>query len=236
MDAPTTEIKASDDAAALMTKTETYVLTKAIGLVEGARLVDKNVLSSLGLGLADCDRLRDIAGSALGPMREKYAEALVSADPNLWGLGVMEGNDDDEVKRVALLTVARMVAAIVDETLKPTADLKGTSAGGLTSYVVTQTEEERSFTLPTWDNANTTNGRNVLIVLHNIRLRPHKLPTLAGMRKVAFWPRNEGCFPDPSKVNLETMKRAATDTNFLKFQRLVYGVLVVMAGEKCSPT
>ena len=157
----TTEIKASDDAAALMTKTETYVLTKAIGLVEGARLVDKNVLSSLGLGLADCDRLRDIAGSALGPMREKYAEALVSADPNLWGLGVMEGNDDDEVKRVALLTVARMVAAIVDETLKPTADLKGTSAGGLTSYVVTQTEEERSFTLSTWDNVDTSKGRAV---------------------------------------------------------------------------
>ena len=51
-----------------------------------------------------------------------------------------------------------------------------------------------------------------------------------------FWPRNEACWPDPSKVNLEPMKRAPTDSSFVKMQRLTFGVLVVMAGEKTSAT
>ncbi|KAL1515108.1 hypothetical protein AB1Y20_004171 [Prymnesium parvum] len=75
--------------------------------------------------------------------------------------------------------------------------------------------------------------------MYNLRAvsRAHYLPTLAGMKKIAYWVKNENCWPDPGRVSLDSMRRDTTDSALLKFRRIVYGVLVVAAGEKvCEGT
>ncbi|KAL1525240.1 hypothetical protein AB1Y20_020107 [Prymnesium parvum] len=104
-----------------------------------------------------------------------------------------------------------------------------------TAFVVTQTEEERGFSLPSLGAEDIKRQKTVLSHMYNMRAtKAHNMPTLAGMRRIAYWVKNENCWPDPARVSLESMRREPTDSALLKFRRIVYGVMVVAAGEKVA--
>mmetsp|Transcript_34671 Transcript_34671/g.86212 ORF Transcript_34671/g.86212 Transcript_34671/m.86212 type:complete len:305 (+) Transcript_34671:451-1365(+) len=108
-------------------------------------------------------------------------------------------------------------------------------SGSSTAYVVTQTEEERGFSLPSLGSEDIKRQKTVLSHMYNMRAtKAHNMPTIAGMRRIAYWVKNENCWPDPARVSLDSMRREPTDSALLKFRRIVYGVMVVAAGEQVN--
>eukprot|EP00966_Prymnesium_polylepis_P247863 5731453-Prymnesium_polylepis.1 len=71
-----------------------------------------------------------------------------------------------------------MAAAKVGATIAPKAPENNTS------YVVTQSEEERAFSLPTYTIEEATKQRAVLVKLHNLRVRPFLTPSYTPKRYV----------------------------------------------------
>ncbi|KAL1511769.1 hypothetical protein AB1Y20_005055 [Prymnesium parvum] len=209
-----------------------------------------------GMCLAD----RTVALGILRWHAERLAEATTGASCltlvvlKSFGLGSSSGVRLVDCKTATEATTERLLVAreLVALDAKWIAEAAGTSeadkarnagpagaAGGpgVTSYVVTQTEEERGFTLPAFDADEIKRQKGVLVQMYNIQsTRAHCMPSLAGMKKIAYWVRNEGCWPDPARVSLESMRREPTDSALLKFRRIVYGVMVVAAGEKVGPT
>lgn len=100
--------------------------------------------------------------------------------------------------------------------------------------MVTQTEEERGFTLPTYSADDVKRQKKNVQLMSNVRVRAHGLPALASMKKVAYWVKTESAWPDPRRVPLDAMKRDPYDSAYTKFRRMAQAVMVVGAGEKMA--
>lgn len=226
---------ASAEAMELLDAAKAASLLPAIAAMEGVEKLTAIVLRSLGMGSSSGMRLVD-CDSAAEATKERLlvANELVALDSRL-GDGAFGATDADRAKNT-VLSVARLVSVLVDALKEKDGDAAASKHGNnTTSYVVTQTEEERGFTLPAFGEDEIKKQKNVLGHMYNMRgTKPHNMPTLAGMRKIAYWVKNETCWPDPGRVSLESMRRAPTDSALLRFRRIVYGVAVVAAGEKVS--
>jgi hypothetical protein len=69
--------------------------------------------------------------------------------------------------------------------------------------------------------------------MYNLRLRQHEVPTHHVLKMLAYYAKQEVCLPDPVRVPLNKFKRDETDSAFTKFRRLVFGMVVVSAGQAC---
>ena len=210
-------------------------LSSPLCKVEGSTMLTWNVIQSMGRGSTKGWRLLSTTNAT------DYQEAsvalatdLIKARPKLGSLGPSGGTPAARAKN-ALLAVLRMLDAIVDSMREPTTPRKGaaTDKDG-TAYVVTQNETERQFTNQAFDVDAASVRRQVLVNLYNLELTPHELPEQRVLKKTAYWVLMEGCFPDPDKVTLETMRRSATDSNCTLFRRLLNSVMLAGAGEKAA--
>jgi hypothetical protein len=167
----------------------------------------------------------------VGKARQEMALLLISKDRRLRRLGV--GDDKAAKNKSAVLAVARILAKLQLRLGQPG---KGKTDGkdDSTSYVVTQSEEERGFTIPSYDSDDVNRNRAVLQKMMNLRLRPFSLPSIGGFKKIAYWVKREVCWPDPARVPLSVMRREPTDSALTLFKRMAFGVVVVAAGEKVT--
>jgi hypothetical protein len=172
-------------------------LERSIASIEGVGVLTKSVLASLGLGSTSGVRLIDVKmPKQYAKERTTYVAELVASDPALLkGRGV--GGTTVEVKRSAVLEVCRLVDTLVGKANAddlPAADCTADSASrSTTQFVVTQSEEERSFTVPTYGNDDVKRQKAVVASLYNKRLRAHYLPTVAQMKRIVYWYKVEGC-------------------------------------------
>ena len=173
------------------------------------------VLQNMGLGTAAGHRLASERHETKA--RAEMARAMYAADARrLRRLGIGDG---EEQKRTAILGVERMLAAVMAALAESGA--VGKDGGTTTSYVVTQTEEERGLTVPTY-NADDVSGQKALLVrMYNHRMREHELATLPSMKRIVYWVKKEGSWPHPDRVSLESMRRDKSDSSFTLTKRLI---------------
>lgn len=224
------------EALALLDRVGASQLLAAIAALEGVGEVTSAVLRGLGMGstsglrLVDCTSAAEASGERLLVARE-----LVALDGRL----VEHAHGDSDALRAknAVLAVARLVADLVDALHAREREVEASSSA-TTSYVVSQSEEERGYSLTTYELNEVKRQKGVLIQMYNLHSASREgwLPTHAGMKRIAYWVKNEGCWPDPSRVSLDSMRREPNDSALLKFRRIAYGVLIVAAGEKVGPT
>jgi hypothetical protein len=194
----------------------------------------KSVLKSTGLGshpdaiiLAECSTAAEAAAC-----RNKIVEQLVKADSRLLriskSLGKARKAERAANSRVAVGRMLVTLMAALKDSEKP---VEGAAATGGANYIVTQTEEERGFSLQTYDAEESKKCKGVLLKLHNIKLLPHECATQPVQKKCAYWARNEGCFADPSKVPLSAFRQRPCDSAFTLFSRMLWSHATAMAGE-----
>jgi hypothetical protein len=102
---------------------------------------------------------------------------------------------------------------------------------GGANYIVTQTEEERGFSLQSYDAEEAKRCKGIFLRLHNIKLLPHECASQPVQKKCAYWTRNEGCFADPSKVPLSAFRQKPCDSEYTLFARMIWSHAIPMAGE-----
>ena len=231
-----------------MTKLGAEELAEGICRMEGVKCVTFSVLYNLGMGtdcgmrLADCDTPKKKA-----QVRSEIATTLLSMDSTLLKLGHSSTGDVNELKRSALLGLTRLagtvVEAIVTRNQAKAAAVVGAGAGGTparagdggnVNYVVTQSEEERGFTVPDYGNDTVKKQKELVAAIYNLVIRPSHLPGTGGMKKVAYWVTKEGVWPDPVRVPLSAMRVDKSDSEYTLFRRLALAVVTVAAGEGVS--
>ena len=224
--------------AALLKEVGGRRLAGAIKVVEGSE-VSLGVIQTLGLGVAPGIRLMDTSGDAAlaATTRVAVATALYDADPGkLKKYSTLA--DGAERKAAAILAIVRVLSLLTDRLRSLTLGLgnhQSVTAGLPTSYVVTQTEDERNFTLPAFGGDDMRDQRKVLKEMYNLRPTDHELPTLSQLKKIGYWVKSANCWPDPSRVGLKHMKRSEEDSAFTCFKRLAFGVALVAAGSTLPP-
>ena len=222
------------DAAPIVKAHKVTKLLRAIGLVERVSVVDIAVLKMLGAGtssgtaLSECTTAKEKADS-----RKEIVAALLAADPGL--LAKLGGDESDESVRgeVAAKAAARLVAAVV-EAATAGAGTGGDDPHSVTNYVVTQTEEERGYTVPSYDADDVRRQKAVIDKMHNLKMRPHELPTLGQLKKIRYWVVNETATADPTRVPLTGMRRDPRDSAYTCIKRYVLGHVLCAAGESAA--
>jgi hypothetical protein len=224
------------EAEKIMDAVEALRLGLGISKVEGAKLVGKAVLENLGLGATFGQRLSGLKNEKKRADKTiTYVSELLTADATLWDVYGDNTGGVDEHKRTAHLEIARIVTTIVDQFMvaaKVGATIVPTVPDNNTSYVVTQSEEERAFSLPTYTIEEASKQRAVLVKLHNLRVRPFLTPSIGALKNLGYWLKVEMCWPDPHRLKLDKFKRDSNDTPLTKFKRMVFGVAIILAGEK----
>ena len=233
---PVRVVDMTAEAEAILDSCEALALGVGIAMIEGVSEVTKPVLECLGFGSPSGLRLADLTSpDTMATHRSEYVVALLTADTELWDIYGDSSSGADEHTRTAHLAVARLVAAVVEKVKAanvptPANETKGSAA--VTSYVVTQSEEDRAFSFEGYTMADTTRLRDVLVKLHNIKVRPFYTPKIGVMKNIAYWLKVEFCWPDKNRLKMEKFKHEPTDTPLVIFKRMVYGIMIILAGEK----
>ena len=226
-------VPVTKEAATVLRATEATVLGPSIATVEGVGAVGLPVLSMLGVGSAKtAGQILAEAGSAKAKatLRESYAEELFDADASLDVLLGTGGNAAADRAR-ALVAIARMLAGIVSQCQLATQRSIGSPGGVAPLQVVAETEEERTQAMPGYATDTVKEQKERLRKMYNIRLRPFQLPKHAVLKKVAYWVKEEGQWPDPTALPLSKFKMDPTDSKQTMFERKMYATMTVAAGE-----
>ena len=224
----------NSEAQAFLTASDSTILGPALSVCEGAALT-KGVLLGTGLGchpdgiiLAQCSTAAEAAAC-----RKEIIDALVAADYRLTRIAKPLGKDKREDRTSnSKVAVGRMLVSLM--TALKEADVKATEVSGSVggaNYIVTQTEEERGFSLQTYDSEESKKCKAILLRLHNIKLLPHEMASQPVQKKCAYWARNEGCFADPNKVPLSAFRQRPCDSAYTLFARMLWSHATAMAGE-----
>ena len=235
-EAPVRVVDMTSGAETILDACEALTLANGIASIEGVAEVTVSVLECLGFGSPSGVRLADITSpDTMAERRAEYVVSLLDQDPSLWDVYGNSEDGDAEHVRTAHLAIARLVAAIVEKvkeakTPAPTVETK--SSTGLTSYVVTQSEEDRAYSYSAYTIEDSTRLRGVLVKLHNMKVRPFYTPKIGSMKNLAYWLKVEFCWPDRNRLKMDKFKHESTDTPLVIFKRMVYGVAIIMAGEK----
>ena len=96
-----------------------------------------------------------------------------------------------------------------------------------------QTEEERAFSVPGYEMSDKERAEALLIKMFNINLCPRFTPTIATQKKIQYWLTVAHCFPDMTRLKWSKFEIDKGDTVLLKVKRLINGVMLGAAGEKC---
>ena len=212
-------------------------LCHAIAEMEGARKIDRMVIKSLGSGSAMGLLLSECTTAAEKEQaRTAIVAGLIATDKSLvrtFG----HGEDAKERRRTSALALGRIVTAIVSTIAAEDEAGSTASSGsknGVTSYVVTQTEEERGFSIPDLSNEDVKDKSALVEKMCGRKLRPHDIGSLPACKKVGYWVLEEHCWPDPKRVPLSVMRRDPTDSHYTLFRRMALTVAMFGAGIKAS--
>lgn len=212
-------------------------LCRAIAAMEGATKIDRTVIKSLGSGspmgllLSECTTAAEKEQA-----RTAILAGLIATDKSLvrtFG----HGEDVKERRRTSALALGRIVTAVVGAIATEDDAGSGASIGsknGVTSYVVTQTEEERGFSIPDLSNEDVKDKSALVEKMCGRKLRPHDIGSLPACKKVGYWVLEEHCWPDPKRVPLSVMRRDPTDSHYTLFRRMALTVAMFGAGVKAS--
>ena len=225
-----------EDCKEIMKATGTMVLVKAIKRTEGVQTISLRVLRGLGLSttsgtcLLDCTTAADSAAS-----RKEIAQALMQADSGLKTLAPEMEIGEQEATRMrnSLVEITRGLADLMNR-LRSTSSSSDSATGqpGVTSFVVTQTEEERGSTLTSLTIDDVKKKYKEVSRLYNIRMRQHEKIKHSMMKRVGHWVKNEGSFPDPDQLSyLALTSQRASDGPYCKFKRMMYAVLTLTVGD-----
>ena len=220
----------SAEARLVLHRAGAEYLAPAIAAAECVATLDLKVLKCMGMRSSASSQLILVrmSGELLATLVTAIAGHLMDKDKTLRKLV----DSDDKTERTAgsLLIITRDLAMLVDALFSASHD----GGDDKTSYVVTQTEEERGMTMPRFNNDDVTKALTLLKSMYNMRVRKHQLSSLKDFKKVAYY-TNEYTWPDPTKVTLEGQRRAPTDTNFLLFERICYTVINTGVGKANPP-
>jgi len=180
-----------DYAKSLLGKLDAIGMAPGIAAVEQVPELDKLAVKSIGTGSSTGIRLVDIVDPADAALaRSDYAKALIAADRRL-----LRFAPGEKGARAApsILKLSRVLGAMTDEMKMPplSSASGGSSTGSTTSYVVSQSEEERGFSVPTYSLDEVKSQSGVLVTMYNAKLTPNSLPSVAKMKKVCYWVRQE---------------------------------------------
>jgi hypothetical protein len=212
-------------------------LTKAIAKLESVTEITMAVLEGLGMGCPDGVRLLDCSTAEESTWaRNEVAKALLQEDKKLRSV-YGTGKDAAAKARSALLAVGRKLVSLVKLIRESWAagdkqNVNSNGGNGQSTYVFTENEEERSFTMLHYDQGTVKAQEEVLLKMYYIELRPFEKPAHAQLKKTAYRVKNEGCWPDSERLPLSAFRRAPTDSAYILFKRKVIGVMIVAAGEK----
>jgi hypothetical protein len=222
-----------EEAQRLLGASDSTLLGPAISVCEAAGLT-KSVLRGIGIGshpdgimLLQCTTAAEAAAC-----RKKIVDHLVAADQSLAKIAPPLGAAK-KAERTAnsKVTVGRMLVSLMSSlTESDRVNAPAVPPGGA-NYIVTQTEEERGFSLQSYDAEEAKTFKGLLLRLHNIKLLPHECASQPTQKKCAYWARNEGCFADPNKVPLSAFKQRSCDSNYTLFARMIWSHATPMAGE-----
>ena len=223
------------EAKELLVAADARELTKAIAKLESVTEVTVSVLEGLGMGCPDGVRLLDCSTAEESTWaRNEVAKALLAEDKKLRTLfGV--GKTAEVRARSALLAVGRKLVSLVKAirgSWTAGGNTGGTNGNGQSTYVFTENEEERSFTMLHYDHGTVKAQEEVLNKMYYIELRPFEKPGHAQLKKTAYWVKTEGSWPDSERLPLSAFRRAPTDSAYILFKRKVVGVMIVAAGEQ----
>ena len=195
-----------DEAQLLLDVSGSTALGAALSVCEASDLT-KAVLKSIGLGchplgimLSQCTSAAEAADC-----RNEIGKHLMRADRRLDKLA--GGTPSAARTANSLVAVGRMLVGLMAALAAADVPDEKKDGTGDTKYIVTQTEEERGFSLQAYDAEESKKGQAKLLKLHNIRLLPHECAAQPQQKKCAYWARNEGCFADPNKVPLSSFRR-----------------------------
>ena len=87
--------------------------------------------------------------------------------------------------------------------------------------------------MPGYDMSDKARAEELLVKMFNLRLRPHFTPIIATQKKIQYWLTVEYCFPDMTRLKWSKFEIDKGDTMLLKVKRLINGVMLGAAGEKC---
>ena len=212
-------------------------LIRAVAALEGVTEITIETIRNLGLGTPSMKRLADCwAADERADCRMEIATALARLDTAL--LRLVPNPDKVQRRRNSMLMIARLVEELVALAHAPdeTGGGGGDGGDGRTSYLVTQSEEERSYSLPSYDADDVARQKMVLAQMYNIRVRVNDLPGIGVIKKAAYWVKKELCWPDPTRLGLEKFRHSPADSAIVLFRRLGFTVLVISAGEKADLT
>ena len=227
------EVNVTIEAEAVLRDANAMKLATSISKIEGVREINLHVLKGLGLGGDTAVRFCDLTNEPhmAASARAEYVGKLIDADDELWELGD-DSDGEAEHSRTTHLAVARAVTAIVDS-LK-VSETAPTPVKDSSGFVLTaQTEEERAFSVPGYDMSDKARAEELLVKMFNLRLRPHFTPIIATQKKIQYWLTVEYCFPDMTRLKWSKFEIDKGDTMLLKVKRLINGVMLGAAGEKC---
>ena len=221
-----------EEAQQLLTASNSTVLGPALSVCEGAALT-KSVLRSTGLGchpegimLMQCTTAAEAAAC-----RKQIVEFLVRADPRLKRIADKVGKGKGKERTAnSKVGVGRMLVSLMASLAESDRPDVAVASGGA-NYIVTQTEEERGFSLQSYDFEESKKCKGVLLRLHNIKLLTHECASQPVQKKCAYWARSEGCFADPNKVPLSSFRQRPCDSSYTLFGRMIWSHATPMAGE-----
>jgi hypothetical protein len=193
---PSTEV--DPDARKLLDAAGGLQLARAIARVEGLASVSLIGIAHLGLGTPSGIMLKDCVGGqeCADAVREISIE-LIKRDKRLPG---MLSDKDTEEKRFgqALLVVCRLVRVLVDAARPGRPQVAaGGGAGEGPAYITTMSEEERGYSIPTYNTEEMKGQMLVLNRMYNVRLRPYEVGSVGALKKLMYWVKVEWSFPDP---------------------------------------
>ena len=230
-------VQVTSEAEAVLRKHGGWALRKAIGRLEGSPLlITMDVLGGIGSGTTTGVMLKECCSSGLerSECRQLISGELAQKDPRLTSL--FGGGGDPAVvatQKQAMLAIGRIVNGVVGTVVLATTPAGGGGAVpglGLSTVLVTTTEEERAYADQEYDTAKKEVHIKLMSVMYNQQVRDFQLPSAPNMKKVSYWVKKESCFPDPDRVGLKQMRKKDTDSAWTCFQRILYATGTVACG------
>lgn len=230
----------SADAKDVLQACDAKILIRAIGQVEGLTALTLSDLANLGCGTRSGTILRECTtGVERAAARAEIANELMKADKAL--LVIAPSPDGKTTAReVSAKAVSRKVIAVVEASTAALNPVQKTTTdradeGTKTVYTVAQNEDERAFSMQTFEMSDVKQGLAILLDMYNWRVRPSDLPTLGVFKKLAYWLKQNSSTADPARLKLTAYRRDPDESSSVLMRREISGIAIIMAGERADP-
>ena len=200
-------------------------LTRASVELERGSSCTIPLLEGLGCGHEGISIMEMHGSVELLKMRGELADVLISMDGRFFDLVQDVEGFDEQLKKlkVILRQVLAAVAAGLKERRAPAVAAGGGNGTGIMK-VLSSTEEEHSMQLHSYGSDDIQSGVDAIYTIYNIVMRPHYIPSVVMMRRLAYWSKGSTrCWADPRTVKLLQFRVASTDTSLMYMRRKIGG-------------